>query len=571
MPDKTLPVISVMTCILMVLGGCKPRMASSGKKTPPIDIPAHVSGTIGQYARVSGGNPFPVKGYCVVVGLGKNGSSEVPPLLGKYLKQYFLKLDFTSYRGKAKGLTVGRFLRDLDTAVVEVTGIIPPGAPEGSKFDVIVRAIPETQTRSLDGGILLPAELRLAIGGPATAGKGSKVMARSGGPIMVNPMADEEKNPAPEKLRIGLIPGGGRVLKSRPIQLVLRRADYGACKLIEQKINGRFSGKTKIATAKNPSIIAIQIPPDKNDEYREFMELILHLPIRSQSDDYKIHAEKIAKEMAKPSAKHHDLALVWEAMGNQTISFARPLYKSKNLQAAFYAARTGMRLGDDIAADVVMYLAAKKDFPLRVQAVEELGRHPKVARASLTLQRLVNDENDMVRLAAYQAMLDRGNRAIVTRTNIYDDFNLDMVSSHRGYAIYATQSGQSKIVLFGMDMPVICPVFFSYADDLVTINANKGDKKLTVYRKVPGSGEFSDSLYVEPNVPSLIQALGSLPTRGMDGKFNGLGLTYSQVVGVLYRMCKSGDIRAKFHLQGMPKMQRIRPGQTVGRPDMPEG
>jgi hypothetical protein len=51
----------------------------------------------------------------------------------------------------------------------------------------------------------------------------------------------------------------------------------------------------------------------------------------------------------------------------------------------------------------------------------------------------------------------------------------------------------------------------------------------------------------------------------------GLGLTYGQVVGVLQRLCNSGDIPAGFRLQVLPEVRKIyTPGvPEVGRPDLP--
>ena len=42
----------------------------------------------------------------------------------------------------------------MDTAVVVVEGLIPPGATEGTRFDLRVFAHPMTSTTSLEGGRL---------------------------------------------------------------------------------------------------------------------------------------------------------------------------------------------------------------------------------------------------------------------------------------------------------------------------------------------------------------------------------------------------------------------------------
>ena len=80
----------------------------------------------------------------------------------------------------------------------------------------------------------------------------------------------------------------------------------------------------------------------------------------------------------------------------------------------------------------------------------------------------------------------------------------------------------------------------------------------------------SDVFEVAPKVQDLIELLGTLPRAGADKKVFGLGLTYGQVVSVLHRMCKAGDIPAEFRLQVLPEVRRIyRDTATVGRGDMP--
>ena len=569
MRDRAFLMAVGVGCILAAVCGCEPIRLGTNPKSAVI-VPTHVAGTIGQYTRLLNGGQLAVKGYCVVVGLGRNGSAEVPEELGKYIRQYLLKLNFGSFRANTRSLTPARFLRDMDTAVVEVAGLVPPGAPAGSRFDVMVTAVPQSQTRSLDGGTLMPTDLRLAVGGMALAGRGSMVLAQAGGSVFVNPFLDPTKPTDLVRCRMGRVIGGGKLLKNSPIRLSLRRPDYAMCRLIDRRINERFPADRRVAIGKSSSLIELHIPPDRRDDYKQFLKLIMHLPVRSDSGDWEAHARRIAEGMVRPGARHDELALIWEAMGRQVIPMIRPLYRSRNKAAAFYTARTGMRLGDDIAADVVIRFATDGDSPLRTEAVRELGRHPRVARASLALHQLVDDPDELVRTATYEALLKRGDRTVVTRIDVTDQFKLDLVSSRRRSAIYASQSGRQRIVLFGRDMAVQRPVFFSAPGDVVTVNANGGDKRLMLYRKMPRTGDFSENLFTGFSVRSLIVTLGSLPERGLDGRIKGLGLTYSQVVGVLYRMCRANDIQAKFRLQGLSGLQRIYSGTpSVGRPDTP--
>ena len=256
-------------------------------------------------------------------------------------------------------------------------------------------------------------------------------------------------------------------------------------------------------------------------------------------------------------------------MGRQTVPIFRALYASKNPPAAFHAARTGMRLGDDAATEVVLHVARSAGSSLQVPAVRELGHGEGSMQVRRVLRELLDDDNELVRVTAYESLLRLGDVTTTQRFDIAGKFKLDLVKSRRGYVIYATQTGAPRIVLFGRDMSVTKPVFFNAPGDLVTANARPVDEKLMVYRKIPRTGTYSDTFKIDFYVRTLIRTLGSRPQHDENDEIMGLGLSYSQVVSVLHRMCREGDIPAKFVLQQPPVLQRISRGTAMGRPDVP--
>ncbi|MEI7837587.1 MAG: hypothetical protein WCK05_14400, partial [Planctomycetota bacterium] len=48
-------------------------------------VPAYINNTVEQYAVLQGTAGMPVQGWGIVIGLGRNGSSEVPQSLKEYL------------------------------------------------------------------------------------------------------------------------------------------------------------------------------------------------------------------------------------------------------------------------------------------------------------------------------------------------------------------------------------------------------------------------------------------------------------------------------------------------------
>ncbi|HUT59905.1 MAG TPA: flagellar basal body P-ring protein FlgI [Phycisphaerae bacterium] len=560
------PLLALLGAWLLLAGGCSD--AGNGADSPSrVVIPPHVAGTVGEYAIYNSGAPLPVQGYGLVVGLGTNGSREVPAHLKEYMVKYLARQGLGSAHLGLSHLTPLRVLQDQDTAIVLLGSAIPFGAPVGARFDLNLTALPNTQTRSLQGGFLMPTELRFAWLGRSMPGGPTKMLAEGGGAIFVNPFVDPNNDAELVKWREGRVLGGGRVASAHPVRVQLRRPDYARADLIRRRINETFPGRTKVANARDRATLELTVPSKWRDDYEHFLRLVMRIPLVSGAR-LESYARRTILAMEMPGVAHDELGLVLEATGRNVVPQLKRLYTSRNRAAAFYAARTGARLGDRTAEEVLIRFASERS-SLQVPAIEELGRHPDLRAASGALQALLDDENSRVRIAAYEALMRRGGASVITRVELDNGLKLDLIKSRRSYVIYATQSMEPRIALFGGDMMVSHPIYFSTADELVTVQSRAKDTKLRVFRKLP-NGRFSDALECDFAAKALITQLASRPNRDEDGNMQGLGLTYGQMLSVLYRMCQSGDIRAKFSLQPAPVMSRIRRGSAgVGRADVP--
>ncbi len=530
--------------------------------------------TVAQYATLIGGRYLPVKAHGVVIALGDNGSSEVPAHVRKSLVKHLLVEGLGSARRGTRDLTPERVLSDKDTAVVLISGVVPLGAPRGERFDVMVSALGQTQTRSLEGGRLMPRELTVAYGGIDRPDAKSTTWGKASGSIFINPFIDPSDPNEAANLLAGRIIGGGVITRNQPARLQLRRPDYATARRIQRRIQERF-GKEEdplladVAKGRSRSVVDLSIPPEFRYDYQHFLELVMHLPIQYGLGGMEGEVRRVAKAMKAPGANHHELAMIWEAIGRQVLPAIRGMYASQNPGVSYHAARTGLRLKDRLAEEVITRFASSAGSPHQLAAIEELGRSRRARAAAKVLRKLVDDENMRVRIAAYEALRARGD-ITVRQIDVDGEFDLDLVKSRRGYMVYATQSTKPRIVLFGWDMPIRRPIFFESPGQLLTVNAFDGSKELTVFRKIPHAGRVSDPIEVAALVGTFTELLGSVPELDDAGKATGLGLTYSQVVGILYRMCQEGDIPGKFVLQQAEGLQRIyQDTATVGRPDMP--
>jgi len=579
MTDNKILLVVLAAGALVLLSGCErfsfwpnqgdspPKVAQGGRP-----IPLHIADTVSEYANLFGGGGMPVHGYGVVIGLGENGSREVPPYLRQYLVQDLLRHKVGLHTAGTGDVSPSRILSDLDTAVVEVKGVIRAGATRDDRFDVTITALPSTGTRSLDGGILMPTELRLDLGSP-TPGRGSKIWAMAGGPVMLNPFTDQTDPDEAMKLRAGRIVGGGALRRDRRLSLQLYRPDYHRADIIQCRINARFPRLEPIANAKNPTIVELTIPKAFHSDNTHFLQLIRHLPLNDGPGIWEAHARELAAEMAKPGADVERLALVLEARGRQVISIVRRLYGSEAPAAAFYAARCGVYLGDRQADEVVIRFG-RVPGRHQIAAIETLGRFPSVVGGRGALAKLLDAENDRVRIAAYEAMRSLGSHVVV-EINVGGQFQLDIVPSGSAPIVYATQTHRPRIALFGESLKITNPVFFSSLGDLVTINALAGAKKLSVWRRIPRAGIISDKFEIPFDLSELITTLGNRPERGPEGDIQGLGLTYGQVVAVLYQLCGQHHIDAKFVLQPLPQIERsireVESAELRGGPSEPTG
>jgi len=596
----------LVVAVCLLTAGCHKPIATGDPKVgeSTIIIPTHQVGTVAQYARLVGSRLMPVRGYGVVGGLGKDGSSQIPPHLRNYLIQYLRRRDIGSRKAGLEDIPPERILRDMDTAIVEIRGSIPSCAPKGKVFDVQIRAI-GSQVRSLEGGVLYEAELRLATGNVTAPDRGSKILATAAGAVFVNPFIDETKVAELVKLRDGRVIGGGKVVKSRPIRLQLLSPDFSRAAVIQRSVNERFQrpGEPRVANAKGSDAVSITIPPEWRSDYLHFLDLVMHLSLQTAGGQWEERARQVARAMVLPQANHDELSLVWEAMGRRAIPIISAHYTDADPFISYYSARAGMRLGDMVAApEVILRAASSSGSPLRNEAIKELGRHPRYIRALSVLSKILDDPDDMLRIIAYESLRKLGrNTAVMTMP--VGEFYLDVVKSKRQDVIYATQSESSRIVLFGGDMAVMRPVYFSGLQELLTVNAAAGDEYITMFRKVGTGGRISPAFRITPVVKSLVRAMGyqaqsgqgvlmipdldlqGKPKRDNEGKIvykkanvKGLGLSYGQVVAILHRLCKQGLLvsgetsrSAKFVLQKPTGLQTFLRGDTgTGRPNITE-
>lgn len=568
---------------LVLLSGCEglgwrpvpPEPAPPPKPALPDDPVA--TGTIGSQTLPANVGIQPLRGFGLVVGLNGRGSSDCPSVIRDYLVELLAKERGMGPQKKGPTPSPAELIDSLDTAVVEVVGVVPAGARRGMRFDLHVRALPGTSTQSLEGGLLLPTPMRYF--DRAASGQGlvaGGVLAEASGPVFTGPFEGDRPPPPSPGINAGALPtrgyilGGGRATEDRPTRLMLPRPNYQLAQSIERRINDRFGHLPKAAEALSAGYVDLFTPPSLTRQPNRFRELVAQLLVDNRPAAEEQWLGDLARWAAAGGADRERIAASWEAIGRGVIPHLQPFYTHADAHLRFYAARSGLRLGDLAALPVMGAIAGSGDHSYRLLAVRELGDCDS-PQAALHLAPLLDDPDQEVRIAAYEALLQRGHPTIrsVTFRHILDqsqiNFILDTVDSDGPPIIYIRRSRLPRIAVFGRHLSVNPPVFYACPDDTVTIHTVDGSEDIRLFAK--RRGRMSEQILSPPRVVDLITALGELPVRDEADRLRGLGLPYSQVVQILKACCENETIPARLVLEQTSLTDLLGPEVTPERPE----
>src|SRR5690606_388095 len=125
-------------------------------------------------------------------------------------------------------------------------------------------------------------------------------------------------------------------------------------------------------------------------------------------------------------------------------------------------------------------IAQGADPTQRVQAIRLLAEMPPNPQLNLVLRELVDADDLAVRIAAYEALAERADPAVVlsremgvartlySRGDEKGEFRLDVVRSNRPM-IYISQQGRPRVVVFGESLTVDRPTLVYAWDDRLMV------------------------------------------------------------------------------------------------------
>jgi hypothetical protein len=516
---------------LLFLGGVGLGLTSCGKSekkdVPLTEQAINLDVTVGELARFAPAAAVPVRGYGIVAGLWGTGSSECPPGLRQQLEKYIWQR-----MPNAKPGDIGRFIESTDTAVVEILGVIPPLATAQDRFDIEIKPLTQTQTTSLRGGILYTAELKETsrMGG---FDQYTKTIGSAEGQVFTT------QDEAAKEKRYYIF-GGGTAFLNSTISMVLNQPNYLAALTIRNRINERFGPNTANAISRDE--IQVVIPDLYRDQKLRFLSLIQLLYLSEDDTLRKQRIETLSSQFLDPQ-KADTAEIALEAIGKPSLTKLAELLKHPALNVRFAAARCMLNIGDNRGLPVLKDIANNPESAFQVTAIELFSK-AKLKDVEPILSQLLASEKLEARLAAYEQIL-KLNSVIIKRIPVGGDFFVDQVNCPGPKIIYAYRKDNARIILFGS--PIICQKNLFVDFDQVMINAQPQDKYVSLSRRHPTRPKLIGPLKCGFSVEDIIRTLGHAPeTDPKKYPWPGLGISYSDILAILEKMCREKMMPAVF-------------------------
>lgn len=536
----------------------KPRPTRADRSGLMPNVPPILRGTVASEAFVVGYQPVVARGYGLVVGLNGTGSRDIPPAIRAHMLAELARHGIGSERTGTAYINPEQMLNSLDTAVVIVEAVIPPGAlgrryltrkwgeskrvVPGTRFDVRVFADPRTGTTSLEGGRLYTTELRP--GAPQTGSRQAAALAEAGGPIFVNPFSDPGSGVGTPSRTSGRIFNGGEVLEDMPVKLTLFNPNHTRASVLQNTINAKFPEEplqeSQTAHGESDDSIEITVPPSYKSDTEEFVQLLRHTTIRLAGVESS--AALVRRAVIADPSTAETASWRWRALGERALPVIRDLYDYPEELPRLAALQAGAALNDALVVPHLIDMAHNASTQSRIPAINLLGDMTVDPRVDQALRDLLNEADVEVRMVSYEALVKRGD-PFLYRLVVDEKYIVDLVESDYPM-IYITQLGQPRIVVFGRDLMIRTPITVrAWSNRLMIKDAADQEGLEVFYRQDPddmqGVIQTTSTLLAD-----FICFLGHQPT--IDRPAPGLGLSYGQAVGALHQIWSQGYIEADF-------------------------
>ncbi len=428
-------------------------------------------------------------------------------------------------------------LASPNTALVLVRGLLKPGIEAGEQFDIEVRAPSRSSTISLRGGQLLETRLTemAVLGGQIRQGH---LMAIAEGAVLVDPNADSPKDMA--RARIGRVLGGGRVLKSRSLGLILDheqqsvRMSQSISKSINKRFYSYFEGQRRgVATPKTDEYIELKLHPRYKDNVGRYMRIVRNIAIGESHLQSQSRLQLLNNQLTDPITSA-SAALRLEAIGSeQAIEVLKQGLLDEDPEVRFYAAEALAYL--DITEAINPLTAITKEEPaFRAHALVALSAMDDGA-AYEQLRTLLQVKSAETRYGAFRALTAMApNDSLVRGELMNEKFRYHVLDIPGVSMVHVTSSRRPEIVLFGKDHPLQLPLVLDAGPHILVNGLSGGEVKITRF------GETTQQRVVSNNLNDVIRTVVEL------------GGEYPDVVQMIQQAKDTGCMTSRFKINALP-------------------
>jgi flagellar P-ring protein FlgI/HEAT repeat protein len=480
-----------------------------------------------------GMNYVKAQGPALVVGLNNTGSD--PPPTGE-------RAELLADMQARSVVNPSAILASTQTSLVWVEAWLGPAAQKGDPLDLEIRVPPHNETTSLWGGWLMETRLKEKAVLQDNRTHDGHVLAIGEGALLVDPQGSAEDKASLLRARVL---GGGHVLKSRNLGLMLKDADKSVflSKQIGDALNRRFHSyahgtQQGIATPKTDVYIELQLHPRYKHNIPRFMRVVRSVAIHESASELAGRLKLLEKQL-NDAVTCETAALRLEAIGKDAIPVLKAGIKSTDPEVRFYAAEALAYL-DDAAAAKPLAETARNEPAFRAYALTALCSLNDV-ESSDELKELLDAPSAETRYGAFRALWAMNDHdPLVKGENLGGKFSYHVLSTTGPAMIHVTRSFRAEIVVFGPNQPLALPLSIEAGKSIV-INGRDNDQ-VTVSKFVVG--EPDQKRVVAARVDDVIRAIVDL------------GGNYPDVVHFLQQAKQTHSLGCRLEVDALPDPQR---------------
>ncbi len=513
---------SVTTLILILATllavGCSKKVPQDPYKEQQRKVLMNKGRLVQDLARPANVHAAKIESATLVRGLRGTGADE-PPSSYQQLVLNDLSRDIEKKR------TAKSEIASLNTAIVLLETIVPPGARKGDRLDAKIKLPPGSEASSIQNGYVEDAEMYQYM--TADIIRRGYVLGVANGFVTLDPNLIENNSPIAYKE--GKIIGGAVVARSRPIWLEIKEDERsaGVAQRIEDVINKRFSytkpgyaGKKKVAEAKaGAARINLEVPEEYRDNVIRYVNVVLAISFYETADELNERVDRLAQQLLEPESSEF-ASLQLEAIGSsnaKVLDAIRRGLDSPNDAVRFNSAITSAYFNvrqDRQKTAKILAEFARTNATYRPAALATLGVSMKTSfDVDSELRKLLSEQNIETRYGAFRALWTRNpTDYMIQGENMADQFSYHCLNCGGSPYVHVSESSRPEIVLFNSDAIYLQGAVEIEANPRLTIRADEDGIVVKEYAAGDGIDEQRRVSYkVDDVVRAIVELGGTYP------------------------------------------------------------